>query len=99
MNNNEDVTIENVVERLRIAKNEWEEMKTKGKEFREQDLLDLCPNELAADFLSNEQLKKRAIRNILKNRQHKLASRHMTKHISQGRKRGLIKVHEIDANN
>ena len=99
MNNNEDVTIENVVERLRIAKNEWEEMKTKGKEFREQDLLDSCPNELTANFLFNEQLKQRAIRNILKNRQRESAFRHMTKHIGQGRKRGLIQVHEIDANN
>ena len=35
------MTINETIERLQIAKKEQDEMKTKGNECREQDLLDL----------------------------------------------------------
>ena len=81
INHDEEMTLETAIEQLNVAKKEWEEMKKKGNEFREKDLLDSHPNELTAEFLSNEHLKKKAIRNMLKNRQRKSAIRHMTKHI------------------
>ena len=99
INHEEGLSLTEKTEQLRKAKEEWEEMKVKGMEHRENDLLDLHPNELTPEFLDNDQKKKAALRSIIKNRQRKSAFKCMTKHIGRGRKRGLIKVHEVNENN
>ena len=67
INYNNKLTTNDAKEHLRIAKKDLKEMKLKEKDFREQELLDLCLNELAEEFLSNEDLKKGAIWNVIKN--------------------------------
>ena len=74
INHDEEMTLETAIEQLNVAKKEWEEMKKKGNEFREKDLLDSCPNELTTEFLSNEHLKKKAIRNMLKKQTTKVSN-------------------------
>ena len=61
INHNDEITTNNTKEHSRIAKKNWEEMKLKEKEFREQELLELWLNKLIEELLSNEHHKKAAI--------------------------------------
>lgn len=54
INNNEGEGRDYCNLKLKDAKEQWSQMKEKGKEHREQELLDLCPNELTTDQLNDE---------------------------------------------
>ena len=97
--NDENAGIENTKIRLKEAQDEWKEMKDKGVEFAEKELLDLHPNELTEEILNDSHKKKRIIRNIKYSQKRKQAFQYMTKHIGKGPKRSLIRVHEKDENN
>ena len=74
-------------------------MKEKSIEFRENELLDLCPNELTEEVIANKHQRKRIIQKIYKDQQRKRSFRYITKHIGKGTKKSLIRVHEKDDNN
>jgi len=61
INHDELVTVEDAMSQLNVAKEKWHEMKVKGQEFREQELLDLYPHELTEELLSNEKKKKKVL--------------------------------------
>ena len=99
INDNDSEELENIKNRLEEAQNSWQEMKKKGIEYRENELLDLYPNELTEEVLANEYQRKRILRKIYKLQQRKQSFKYMTKHIGKGAKRSLIRVHEKDNNN
>ena len=73
-------------------------MKEQGKQHREQELLDLYPNELTEEQLNNEHQKKKILRTIRKAQQWRYAFKYITKHIGRGSKKSLIRVHKVDGN-
>ena len=63
---NEGEGREHYINQLKKAKENWNKMKEKGREHREKELLDLYPNELTEEQLTNEHQKKKILRSIRK---------------------------------
>jgi len=98
INNNEGEGREYCNLKLNDAKEKWSQMKEKGKEYREQELLDLYPNELMEDQSNDEHQRKVILRKMIKEQQRKYAFKYITKHIGKGSRKSLIRLHEMDQN-
>ena len=55
-NRDDDCSL-NSQDKLKEAREKWEELKKLGKEHKEKDLLDLYLNEIDEEFLANEKKK------------------------------------------
>ena len=78
INNNEGEGRDYCNLKLNDAKEQWSQMKEKGKEHREQELLDSHPNELTEDQLNDEHQRQAILRQVIKGQQRKHAFKHTT---------------------
>lgn len=86
-------------EELENSIKSWKEMKVKGKELREHELLDCCKPLIAFENADLEQQKKNVIEGMKRSMAIKRPFSHITKHVGRGERSCLKRVHIVDSNN
>ena len=71
----DEMSLNYVQDKLKEAHQNWQEMKEKGIEFQEKELIDLYPNKLSKEALNDKKQRKKVLRSVLKAKQK---SRHIT---------------------
>ena len=94
---NEEEGREYFTHQLKAAKDNWNKVKEKEREYREKEMLDLYHKEATEEQILDEHQKKKILRKIWKNQQRKYAFRYMTKHIGRGVNKNLMRIHEVNA--
>ena len=81
------------------AVKEWKEILTKGKDFREQDILDFHYSDINRSTMIEKKLKIQAIERIKQEKQRNHSFQYLTKHIGRGANSSLKRLHEVDETN
>ena len=61
-----ELSIEEILQRVKISKENWEELKIKGREFHEKDLLDFHDFEVENNILAKKLIQNKIINSIKK---------------------------------
>ena len=77
----------------------WDELKKKGKEFREKDLLDFHDVEVANSTPTEKRLQSKIINSIKKSQQCQHTFHYLIKHAGRGVKGNIKRLHQVDSNN
>ena len=88
--------MDQVNENINKAQQEQEELKVKGKEFRENNLIDFSSIEVNNNTEKEKKLQKQILQRIKKERYRNHTFKFLTKHISRGVNRLLKRVHVVN---
>ena len=91
--NTDNSILEEISKKLHNAKKDWEDLKNKGKEYRENELLDFSLIEINNDTEKEKKLRKKILQRIKKEQYRNHAFKYLTKHISKGVNRSLKRVY------
>ena len=92
----EELTIEQIKRNTKEAEDEWQEIKIKGKEYHENELLDYNEIEVSNIMEKEKQIRKKILQRIKKERYRLHAFHFLTKHVKKGITGSLKRLHEED---
>ena len=78
------------------ASEDWKELHEKGKQIREEELLDYAESELANKIENEKKIRKRVLAKIKKEKDQLYQFKYLTKYIRKGGKESLRRLHEVD---
>ena len=93
---NENETIESAAIKLNEAKQQWNEVKVKGKEYREKYLLDHHHSAVDETNQNHQKTKQKLIKTIAKQQKRANAFKYLTKHVGKGVKGNLKRLHIVN---
>ena len=93
----EEVT--EVEEMIKKAQEEWDEIVYKGKEIRENELLDYHHSEVIYKTEDQRKIKKKILSGIKKNMNKMHSFHYLSRHVGKGEREGIKRIHEVDDNN
>ena len=97
IDNCEEVT--EVEEMIKKAQEEWDEIVHKGKEIRENELLDYHHSEVICETEDQRKTKKKILSGIKKNMNKMHSFHYLSRHVGKDEREGIKRIHEVDDNN
>ena len=88
-----------IKERIEIAKEQWDDIIKKGKQIRENELLDYHYSEVSCENDDQRKTKEKILSGIKKSMNKMHSFHYISRHVGKGEREGIKRIHEVDENN